>query len=205
MRRLSRPVSPMSTKSTRAICAATLRGRFHHPCRSSNRKTAFSAPQDHLDLPRVENRCRQSSTRAPPSRFSNGALTGTRLLLNPIRLHLFRNALHREAPSTIVHDRLFASVRRCQVKFVPATSRARHRRVREEQLLPADLVVSDGLLSFGRDKPVDELLPGCRLYMRTLRGIHQHDAILIEQPLVAFDQDRQIALVLEIDPGTAIG
>jgi ABC-type molybdate transport system permease subunit len=43
-----------------------------------------------------------------------------------------------------------------------------------------------------------------RLHVRMLGWIHQHDAILVEQPLVALGQDRKIAPVLERQPSAAI-
>ena len=38
-----------------------------------------------------------------------------------------------------------------------------------------------------------------------LVGIHQHHAVLVEQALVAFHRDDELAAVLEGDPGAAIG
>src|SRR5829696_7734067 len=69
--------------------------------------------------------------------------------------------------------------------------------VRIEQLLTVDLVIGNGFLTFGRQQPVDELLAQFFLDMRVLLRVHQHDAALIEQPLVAFDRDDKIAAVLE--------
>ena len=40
---------------------------------------------------------------------------------------------------------------------------------------------------------------------RMLRRVHQHDAVLVEQPLVAFDRDVEVAAVLEREPGAAVG
>src|SRR5262245_22543801 len=40
--------------------------------------------------------------------------------------------------------------------------------------------------------------------MRMPLGIYQHHAILIEKPLVALDRDREVAAVLERQPGAAI-
>src|SRR4051812_10330237 len=58
-------------------------------------------------------------------------------------------------------------------------------RVREEELLPVDPVARDGLLSRGRDHPVDELPAHVLLHARVLRGIHEHHAVLVEEALVA--------------------
>src|SRR5262249_49101864 len=74
-----------------------------------------------------------------------------------------------------------------------------------KQLLPIDLVVGDRLLPFGRDQPVDELLAERCLDIRMLRWIDQHDAILVEQPLVAFHRYHEIAFVPERYPSAAIG
>ena len=35
------------------------------------------------------------------------------------------------------------------------------------------------------------------LHVRMLLRIHEHHAVLIEEPLVAFDEDREIAAILE--------
>src|ERR1700682_1423321 len=70
-------------------------------------------------------------------------------------------------------------------------------RIGEEELLALDLVLGNGFLALGRDHPVDESLPGIPLYARMLVRVHQHPAVLIEQALVAFDQDRKIAAILE--------
>ncbi len=61
--------------------------------------------------------------------------------------------------------------------------------VGEEQLLAADLVVGDRLLPVARDQPVDEGLPLRDLHIGMLGRIDQHHAVLVEQPLVALDQD----------------
>src|SRR3954447_11290358 len=65
--------------------------------------------------------------------------------------------------------------------------------VRKEELLAVDLVARDGGLAVRRDQPIDESLPILGLHLRMLRGIHQHDAVLIEQPPVALDGDDEIA------------
>src|SRR5690606_29411426 len=65
--------------------------------------------------------------------------------------------------------------------------------VREEELLAVDLVFTDRRLALGRDQPIDEGLAGLRLDARVLFGVHQHDPILVEQPLVALDHDIEIA------------
>ena len=77
--------------------------------------------------------------------------------------------------------------------------------VGEEELLPADLVVGDRLLPLGRNEPVDELLAEFLLDVRMLGRVHQNHAVLVEQALVAFDQDGQIGAVLEVEPGAAVG
>src|SRR5256885_16138651 len=52
-------------------------------------------------------------------------------------------------------------------------------RVRKEQLLPADLVLSDRLLSLGRDDPVDKRLAEIFFHAGMLRRIHQHHPLLV--------------------------
>src|SRR5712671_6841694 len=77
-------------------------------------------------------------------------------------------------------------------------------RVGKEQLLAIDLIAGDRRLAFRRDEPIDERLPEFPLHGRIFFGIHQHDAILIEQPFVALDEDFEIAAVLEGNPGAAV-
>src|SRR5262249_54153617 len=86
-----------------------------------------------------------------------------------------------------------------------AISRPRHIGIGEEQLLPVDLVIRNRLLALGRDEPVDEGLSERVLYVRMLFGIDQHDAVLVEQALVAGDEDVEIAAVLEREPGATVG
>src|SRR5262245_20884814 len=83
-------------------------------------------------------------------------------------------------------------------------SRPRHGGVGEEQLLAVDLVVGDRLLPFGRHQPVDEGLAQLRLYMRMLGGIDQNDAVLVEQAVVAFHHDGEVAAVPERQPSAAV-
>src|SRR5258708_2355312 len=85
------------------------------------------------------------------------------------------------------------------------TSRSGNGGVGEEQLLAVDLVVGDRLLALGRDEPVDEGLAQLVLHVRMLCRIHQDDAVLVEQLVVAFDRDGEVAAVLEREPGAAIG
>src|SRR3546814_10607479 len=43
------------------------------------------------------------------------------------------------------------------------------------------------------------------LYMRVLLRVHEDDAVLVEQPFVALDEDFQVLPVLEVEPGAPIG
>src|SRR5262249_14738204 len=52
---------------------------------------------------------------------------------------------------------------------------------------------------------VDELLAECLLHGGMLLGVHEHHTVLIEQALITFDRDHEVALVLEGQPGAAIG
>src|SRR5204862_5575571 len=79
------------------------------------------------------------------------------------------------------------------------------RRVRKEQLLAADLVRGDRLLPCRREHPVGERLRELHLDVRVLRRIDDDDAVLVEEALVALDQDREIAAILEAQPGAAVG
>src|SRR6185295_7415177 len=87
----------------------------------------------------------------------------------------------------------------------PRSSRARLSCVGEEKLLTADLVIRNRLLALRRNEPVDERLAELFLDVRVLGGIDEHYAVLVEQPPVAFDEDREIAAVLEREPRAAIG
>src|ERR1700676_4739978 len=78
-------------------------------------------------------------------------------------------------------------------------------RVGKEQLLAIDLVAGDRGLAFRRDQPVDEGLARVLFQRREFFGFDKHDAVLIEQPLVALDRYFEIAAVLERDPGAAVG
>src|SRR5690242_1466662 len=90
----------------------------------------------------------------------------------------------------------------------PAASSAPRLRIRagvwKEQLLPVDLVRGDRVLSFARNQPIDELLPEVALDVRMLDWIDKHDAVLVEQSPVAFDDNREVAAILERQPGSAI-
>src|SRR6476659_3137478 len=74
-----------------------------------------------------------------------------------------------------------------------------------EELLAADLKVGNRALPLRGYQPVNELLSKVRLHMRVLAGVYQHHAILIEKALVAFDEDGEIAVVLEGKPSPAVG
>src|SRR5262245_30553241 len=89
--------------------------------------------------------------------------------------------------------------------LVAVASRPGHTGIGEEQFLSVDLVIRDRLLALGRDEPVDEGLAERLLYVRMLFGIDQHDAVLVEQALVAGHEDIEIAAVLEREPGAAVG
>ena len=52
---------------------------------------------------------------------------------------------------------------------------------------------------------IDEALAVGGLHMRVALRVHEHDAILVEQPRIAFDQDAEILAVAEGQPGGAIG
>src|SRR5262249_41524169 len=66
----------------------------------------------------------------------------------------------------------------------------------EEEFFAADLVVGDVLLPLRRQEPVDERLSEFLLHVRMLRRVDQGDAVLVEQPLVAFHHYGEIATVL---------
>src|SRR5207245_10046188 len=84
-------------------------------------------------------------------------------------------------------------------------SSVRVRRIGIEQLLAADLVVGNRFLPYWRHEPVDELLTEILFHIRMFLRIHQHHAILVEQALVARDQNREVGTVLERQPGSTIG
>jgi Cytochrome c2 len=62
-------------------------------------------------------------------------------------------------------------------------------RIGKEQLLAIDLVAGDRGLAFRRDQPIDKRLAELFLHGGIFFRVYQHDAVLIEQPLVAFDHD----------------
>ena len=68
--------------------------------------------------------------------------------------------------------------------------------VGEEELLAFKLEAGDGLLGIGADPPVDELLGGFLLDLRALGGVDHHDAVLVQEGLVAFDEDLQGRIAL---------
>ena len=81
--------------------------------------------------------------------------------------------------------------------------------VGEEELLAFKLEAGDGLLGIGADPPVDELLGGFLLDLRALGGVDNHDAVLVQEGLVAFDEDLQGRIALGggivLDVGAAVG
>src|SRR6185503_8064798 len=97
-----------------------------------------------------------------------------------------------------IAGRRFASTRSVSPRYLPAG-------IRKEELLAVDLVGRDGVLSLAGDDPVDERLPHLAFHAQMPRGVHQDDAVLVEQPPVAFHQDRELAAVLEGQPGAAVG
>src|SRR6516162_6667266 len=76
-------------------------------------------------------------------------------------------------------------------------SRARSLALWPEHLLAVNLVVRDCLLALVRNEPVDELLAKLLLHMRMLGRVHQYDAVLVEQPLIALHCDDEIGFVLK--------
>jgi hypothetical protein len=76
--------------------------------------------------------------------------------------------------------------------------------VRKEQLLAIDLVVGNGLLAVRRHQPIDELPTETLLHVGVLGWVHQDDAVLVEQVLVALHKDFKIAPVPETDPGQVL-
>ena len=66
-----------------------------------------------------------------------------------------------------------------------------------EHLLAVNLVVRDCLLALVRNEPVDELLAKLLLHMRMLGRVHQYDAVLVEQQLIALHCDDEVGFVLK--------
>ena len=66
-----------------------------------------------------------------------------------------------------------------------------------EHLLAVNLVVRDCVLALVRNEPVDELLAKLLLHMRMLGRVHQYDAVLVEQPLIALHCDDEVGFVLK--------
>ena len=103
-----------------------------------------------------------------------------------------------------VHDnRLSGSPRRI-ASTNDAVGRSRALRagaIGKEQLLTAYLVIGDGPLTFRGNEPIHEGLSVRRLHAGVLRRIDQHHAVLIEQPAIAFHQDRKLAAILAATSG----
>jgi hypothetical protein len=78
-------------------------------------------------------------------------------------------------------------------------------RIRKEELLPVDLVAGNSLLACAARQPVYESLSFFGLHPRVLLRIDQYDAVLIEKLRVTLDQDLEIILVDEAQPGAAVG
>jgi len=53
------------------------------------------------------------------------------------------------------------------------------------------LLAGDGFLR--RDKPIHKSLPFCGFDVRVFRRVHEHNAVLVEEALVALDQDCEVA------------
>src|SRR5258705_11702297 len=81
----------------------------------------------------------------------------------------------------------------------------RHITIGEEELQALDLETRDSVLALSRNQPIDEGLAQVRLHLRVLGGVHQYHAILVEQPLVALNDDIKFPAVLTRYPGAAIG
>src|SRR5690625_2084472 len=77
--------------------------------------------------------------------------------------------------------------------------------VRIEELLTVQLVGADRSLPFLGNQPVDEGLALLGLDVLVALGIDQDHAILVEEAVIAFDQNLQVTAVLKSDPGAAIG
>src|SRR4051812_38558115 len=75
----------------------------------------------------------------------------------------------------------------------------------KEQLLAPDPITGDDALPGRRHDPVGELLRQGLFDMRMSGRIDDDHAVLVEQAAVAFDQHRQLAAVLETEPGAAVG
>src|SRR5262245_36116534 len=81
----------------------------------------------------------------------------------------------------------------------------RHIKIGDEKLLALDSVSRDRVLTLPRSQPIDEGLAQVLLHMRVLGGVNQYRVILVEQSLVALNEDIKFAAVLEREPGAAIG
>src|SRR6516165_6980716 len=66
-----------------------------------------------------------------------------------------------------------------------------------EHLLAVNLVVRDCLLALVRNEPVEKLLAKLLLHMRVLGRVHQYDAVLVEQQLIASHCDHAAGFVLK--------
>src|SRR5689334_3526865 len=78
------------------------------------------------------------------------------------------------------------------------------RRVWEELLLAVDLEGGNRALAFRRQQPVDEGLAKFSLDTRMARRIDERHAVLVEEPLVALDDDLERSAVLEARPSGTV-
>ncbi len=72
-------------------------------------------------------------------------------------------------------------------------------------MLAVDLIGGNGRLALGGHQPVDKALAEFLLYGGMFLRVHEDNAVLIEQALIAFYRDDEIAGVLERKPGAPVG
>src|SRR5687767_15397933 len=70
-------------------------------------------------------------------------------------------------------------------------------RIRKEELLAADPVGANRILPFAGNDPVDERPAHFALHAQVFRRVDEDDAVMVVQALVALDQNRELAAVLE--------
>src|SRR5574341_531419 len=75
----------------------------------------------------------------------------------------------------------------------------------KEELFASYLIGCDGALPLRRDDPVDEGLAHLLLHVRVLRRVDENDAVLVEEALVPYHRDDELAPVLAREPRAAVG
>jgi hypothetical protein len=78
-------------------------------------------------------------------------------------------------------------------------------RRRIEQPLPVHLIRADRRLPFGREQPIREHVRNGKLCAAVFLRAEFDDVVAVDQARVVLDRDDERALVMEAEPGAAVG